>query len=71
MNFTIGLCIVATMLVVVVRGYASKKASDRRPGSVADLVRRGQLRSDRRGMYDSNMLSLRLSSRVLMLLSFT
>ncbi|KAH6778268.1 multiple chloroplast division site 1 [Perilla frutescens var. hirtella] len=50
MNFTIGLCIVATMLVVVVRGYASKKSSDNRPGSVADLVRRGQLRSDRRGI---------------------
>ncbi|KAL0366509.1 UNVERIFIED_CONTAM: protein MULTIPLE CHLOROPLAST DIVISION SITE 1 [Sesamum radiatum] len=50
MNFTIGLCIVATMLVVVVRGYASRRSSNSRPGSVADLVRRGQLRSDRRGI---------------------
>ncbi|KAL8491533.1 hypothetical protein ACS0TY_023225 [Phlomoides rotata] len=50
MNFTVGLCIIATMLVVVVRAYATKKSSDSRPGSVADLVRRGQLRSDRRGI---------------------
>ncbi|KAG6406171.1 hypothetical protein SASPL_133770 [Salvia splendens] len=50
MNFTIGLCIVAAMLVVVVKGYTTKRSSDRRPGSVADLVRRGQLRSDRRGV---------------------
>ncbi|KAK4434090.1 protein MULTIPLE CHLOROPLAST DIVISION SITE 1 [Sesamum alatum] len=50
MNFTIGLCIVATMLVVVVRGYATRRSSNSRPGSVADLVRRGQLRSDRRGI---------------------
>ncbi|KAI3459933.1 hypothetical protein Pfo_016596 [Paulownia fortunei] len=50
MNFTIGLCIVATMLVVVVRSYTTRKSSYSRPGSVADLVRRGQLRSDRRGI---------------------
>ncbi|KAL0368759.1 UNVERIFIED_CONTAM: protein MULTIPLE CHLOROPLAST DIVISION SITE 1 [Sesamum calycinum] len=50
MNFAIGLCIVATMLVVVVRGYASRRSSNSRAGSVADLVRRGQLRSDRRGI---------------------
>ncbi|KAK6116799.1 hypothetical protein DH2020_049429 [Rehmannia glutinosa] len=49
-NFTIGLCIVATMLAVVVRGYVTRKTSNSRPGSVADLVRRGQLRSDRRGI---------------------
>ncbi|KAL6573370.1 hypothetical protein OROHE_001829 [Orobanche hederae] len=50
MNFTFGLCIAATMLAVVVRGYVTKKKSCSRPGSVADLVRRGQLRSDRRGI---------------------
>ncbi|KAL3845906.1 hypothetical protein ACJIZ3_003309 [Penstemon smallii] len=49
-NLTIGLCIVATILVVVVRGYAARKSRYSRPGSVADLVRRGQLRSDRRGI---------------------
>ncbi|KAL0322818.1 UNVERIFIED_CONTAM: protein MULTIPLE CHLOROPLAST DIVISION SITE 1 [Sesamum angustifolium] len=43
MNFAIGLCIVATMLVVVVRGYASRRSSNSRAGSVADLVRRGSL----------------------------
>lgn len=45
----------AAMLVVVVRSYATRKSSDSRAGSVADLVRRGQLRSDRRGMYGSNL----------------
>ncbi|KAL7085716.1 hypothetical protein ACP275_14G296000 [Erythranthe tilingii] len=49
-NLAIGLCIVATMLVVVVRGYATRKSSENRAGSVADLVRRGQVRSDRRGI---------------------
>ncbi|KAL6504168.1 hypothetical protein OROGR_026091 [Orobanche gracilis] len=48
MNFTFGLCIAAIMLAAVVRGYVTKKKSCSRPGSVADLVRRGQLRSDRR-----------------------
>ncbi|GFP87201.1 hypothetical protein PHJA_000863800 [Phtheirospermum japonicum] len=49
-NLTIGLCIVGTMLAVVVRGFIKRKTSPSRPGSVADLVRRGQLRSDRRGI---------------------
>ncbi|XP_073134352.1 protein MULTIPLE CHLOROPLAST DIVISION SITE 1 [Henckelia pumila] len=49
-NITIGLCIVATMVIVVVRGYAARKSRNSRSGSVADLVRRGQLKSDRRGI---------------------
>ncbi|GFY86317.1 multiple chloroplast division site 1 [Actinidia rufa] len=49
-NFAIGLCILATILVISVRIYMAKKSRNSRPGSVADLVRRGQLRSDRRGI---------------------
>ncbi|XP_041017790.1 protein MULTIPLE CHLOROPLAST DIVISION SITE 1 [Juglans microcarpa x Juglans regia] len=49
-NFAIGLCIVTAFLVIGVRLYATRKSRDSRPGSVADLVRRGQLRSDRRGI---------------------
>ncbi|KAK9270671.1 hypothetical protein L1049_026253 [Liquidambar formosana] len=37
-------------LVISVRVYMASKSRYSRPGSVADLVRRGQLRSDRRGI---------------------
>ncbi|KAE8717079.1 hypothetical protein F3Y22_tig00110063pilonHSYRG00001 [Hibiscus syriacus] len=37
-------------MVVALRAYAERKPSQSHPGSVADLVRRGQLRSDRRGI---------------------
>lgn len=53
-NLAIGLCIAIALLVIAVRVYAARKLRYRTPGSVADLVRRGQLRSDRRGMYDPN-----------------
>lgn len=50
-SFAIGFVIAATFLVLAVRIYASRKSRDSRPpGSIADLVRRGQLRSDRRGI---------------------
>lgn len=56
-SFAIGIVIAATFLVLAVRIYLGRKArASRPPGSVADLVRRGQLRSDRRGMYDSTPL---------------
>lgn len=51
-NVAIGLCFVAAFLVIVVRAFMARKLRYKHPGSVADLVRRGQLRSDRRGMYD-------------------
>lgn len=54
MNFAIGLCVATTFLIVAIRVYVARKVSNSRPGSVADLVRRGQLKSDRRGMYDTN-----------------
>ncbi|XVF63500.1 hypothetical protein PTKIN_Ptkin09bG0091400 [Pterospermum kingtungense] len=49
-NFTLGLCIAIAIMVVAVRAYVARKSRQNRPGSVADLVRRGQLRSDRRGI---------------------
>lgn len=45
----IGISILAIMLVVM-RVFAIKKSRNKRPGTVADLVRRGQLKSDRRGI---------------------
>ncbi|XP_024020117.1 protein MULTIPLE CHLOROPLAST DIVISION SITE 1 [Morus notabilis] len=50
-SFAIGIVIAATFFVLAVRIYLGRKArASRPPGSVADLVRRGQLRSDRRGI---------------------
>ncbi|KAJ6931737.1 hypothetical protein NC652_015042 [Populus alba x Populus x berolinensis] len=49
-NFVIWLCIATAFLVVSVRVCMVRKSRPSRPGSVADLVRRGQLRSDRRGI---------------------
>lgn len=57
-NFAIVFCILATILFISVRVHMAKKARHSRPGSVADLVRRGQLRSDRRGMYDPDLYFL-------------
>lgn len=56
-KFALGFCIAASLLIVAVRVYVARKLRHKRPGSVADLVRRGQLNSDRRGiskavMYD-------------------
>ncbi|XP_058785575.1 protein MULTIPLE CHLOROPLAST DIVISION SITE 1 [Vicia villosa] len=48
-NLPIWACVVAVMILVAsLRRIFSRKKE--RPGSVADLVRRGQLRSDRRGI---------------------
>ncbi|KAJ6306162.1 hypothetical protein OIU78_021483 [Salix suchowensis] len=49
-NFVMWLCITTAFVVVFVRVYVVRKSRPSRPGSVADLVRRGQLRSDRRGI---------------------
>lgn len=51
-NFPIWVCVAVVVLVVAVRMRVVVSRKKERPGSVADLVRRGQLRSDRRGMYD-------------------
>ncbi|PHU09105.1 hypothetical protein BC332_20965 [Capsicum chinense] len=49
-SLAIGVSTMLTLLVIVVRSYVAKRSRRNRPGSVADLVRRGQLRSDRRGI---------------------
>ncbi|KAJ6736560.1 PROTEIN MULTIPLE CHLOROPLAST DIVISION SITE 1 [Salix viminalis] len=49
-NLVMWLCIATAFVVVFVRVYVVRKSRPSRPGSVADLVRRGQLRSDRRGI---------------------
>ncbi|KAK3427338.1 protein MULTIPLE CHLOROPLAST DIVISION SITE 1 isoform X2 [Eucalyptus grandis] len=49
-GFAFALCIVTAFVFIVVRVFAARKANYNRSGSVADLVRRGQLRSDRRGI---------------------
>lgn len=53
-SFAIGLCIIVTFLVISLKVYVARRSRYEHSGSVADLVKRGQLRSDRRGMYDSN-----------------
>ncbi|KAL9238077.1 hypothetical protein vseg_012551 [Gypsophila vaccaria] len=49
-NLILGFGIALTCLVIAIRVSAARRLSNKRPGSVADLVRRGQLRSDRRGI---------------------
>ncbi|WCJ44750.1 multiple chloroplast division site 1 [Euphorbia peplus] len=49
-SVVIWLCFATTFLVVAMRRFMARKTRDSRTGTVADLVRRGQLRSDRRGI---------------------
>lgn len=49
-NFAVGLCIAVALMVICVRTYLTRKSRSNHHGSVADLVKRGQLRSDRRGI---------------------
>ncbi|GAB4828456.1 sister chromatid cohesion protein 1 [Ancistrocladus abbreviatus] len=49
-NFLLTFCIATTCLIIAVRIYVVKRSKYNRPGTVADLVRRGQLRTDRRGI---------------------
>ena len=51
-SFAIGFCIATTILVLAIKIFMGRNSRDTPAGSVADLVRRGQLRSDRRGMYE-------------------
>uniref|UniRef100_A0A2P2JUK7 Uncharacterized protein MANES_05G126100 n=1 Tax=Rhizophora mucronata TaxID=61149 RepID=A0A2P2JUK7_RHIMU len=44
------LCIATAFVVIAWRQFVVRKSRYKHPGSVADLVRRGQLRSDRRGI---------------------
>lgn len=54
-KFALGFCIAASVLIVAVRAYVARKPRYQRQGSVADLVRRGQLNSDRRGISKTPM----------------
>lgn len=49
-DYAIGLCVVVAVLVISVRAYLTNRSASNHHGSVADLVKRGQLRSDRRGI---------------------
>ncbi|KAI4339969.1 hypothetical protein MLD38_024851 [Melastoma candidum] len=49
-GYAIGLCVATAFVFVAVRVYMARKARKSPSGTVADLVRRGQLKSDRRGM---------------------
>ena len=58
-NFAIGMCIAMAFWLIMGRVLGEKRSRYGHPGSMDDLVRRGQLRSDRRGMSDiPNPLSL-------------
>ncbi|AES74117.1 hypothetical protein MtrunA17_Chr3g0144251 [Medicago truncatula] len=49
-NLPIWVCVAVVILVASLRALSKFSRKKERPGSVADLVRRGQLRSDRRGI---------------------
>nr|GMD33840.1 protein MULTIPLE CHLOROPLAST DIVISION SITE 1 [Ipomoea batatas]GMD43563.1 protein MULTIPLE CHLOROPLAST DIVISION SITE 1 [Ipomoea batatas] len=49
-GFAVGIFVIATLLIIAVRNHMLRKSRYSSPGTVADLVRRGQLRSDRRGI---------------------
>ncbi|XP_062101397.1 protein MULTIPLE CHLOROPLAST DIVISION SITE 1 [Humulus lupulus] len=50
-SFAIGFFVATAFLVLAVKIFMAKRSRENHhPGSVADLVRRGQLRSDRRGI---------------------
>lgn len=57
-GLAIGFCVATACLAIIARVYLMGKSRNSHSGSVADLVRRGQLRSDRRGMYDFNRWQL-------------
>ncbi|GMH04701.1 hypothetical protein Nepgr_006541 [Nepenthes gracilis] len=49
-NFVVAFCIVTTCFIIAVRIIVVRNSKYTRPGTVADLVRRGQLRSHKRGI---------------------
>ncbi|KAF8651717.1 hypothetical protein HU200_063230 [Digitaria exilis] len=60
-NFVTGFCLgIAVLAAVARRVIITSQGHDNR-GSVADLVRRGQLKSGQRGMYVTNSLKLHLA----------
>lgn len=63
-NFAIGLFITIAFFAIAVRQILARKTRYNQQGSVADLVKRGQLRSDRRGMYGSSNLCIFILSLI-------
>lgn len=49
-KYAVGLCVACALIAIVLQQRAIKNNNQKHEGSVADLVRRGQLRSDRRGI---------------------
>ncbi|KAF5203810.1 Multiple chloroplast division site [Thalictrum thalictroides] len=49
-NVAVGLCLAIAFVVISIREYLIRKSRSNHHGSVEDLVKRGQLRSDRRGI---------------------
>jgi hypothetical protein len=57
-NFVAGFCLGIAVLAAVARQVIIRSREHDNRGSVADLVRRGQLKSGQRGMYVANSLKL-------------
>lgn len=49
-NFAVGLGTMVVFLVIAIKGYMTRRSGDNGRGSVSDLIKRGQLRSDRRAI---------------------
>ncbi|KAF8026335.1 hypothetical protein BT93_F2965 [Corymbia citriodora subsp. variegata] len=63
-GYAFGLCVVTAFVFVVMRVFAARRANHNRSGSVADLVRRGQLRSDRRVKVGKRNSTLEMCGKV-------
>lgn len=57
-NFVTGFCLGIAVLAAVARQVIIRRQDHDNRGSVADLVRRGQLKSGQRGMYVTNSVKL-------------
>jgi hypothetical protein len=60
-NFVAGFCLGVAVLAAVARQVIIRSREHDNRGSVADLVRRGQLKSGQRGKYVTNSLTLHLA----------
>ncbi|KAH9316339.1 hypothetical protein KI387_024966, partial [Taxus chinensis] len=49
-NFAVALGMVFVFIVIAIKGYVARQSEDNGRGSVSDLIKRGQLRSDRRAI---------------------
>ncbi|XP_057826874.1 protein MULTIPLE CHLOROPLAST DIVISION SITE 1 isoform X2 [Cryptomeria japonica] len=49
-SFAVGLGMMVVFIVIAIKGYMARQSGDNGRGSVSDLIKRGQLRSDRRAI---------------------